>query len=49
MVTTNQAGIRRNNVKIIVRMGRIIINPRTMVIMRRRIIMFLKERNKGGR
>jgi hypothetical protein len=34
MVTNNQAGIRRNDVIIIVRVGRIIINPRTIVIMR---------------
>jgi hypothetical protein len=35
MVTNNQAGIRRKDVIIIVRVGKIIINPRTMVIMRR--------------
>jgi hypothetical protein len=33
MVTSNQVGIRRKDVIIIVRMGRII-NPRKMVIMR---------------
>jgi hypothetical protein len=33
MVTNNQTGIRRNDVIIIVRVGRII-NPTTMVIMR---------------
>jgi hypothetical protein len=35
MVTNNQEGIRRKDIIIIVRVGRIIINPRTMVIMRR--------------
>jgi hypothetical protein len=35
MVTNNQEGIKRKDVIIIVRVGRIIINPRTMVIMRR--------------
>jgi hypothetical protein len=48
MVTNNQAGIKRNDVIIIVRVGRII-NPRTMVIMRRRIIMLVRVREKGVR
>jgi hypothetical protein len=34
MVTSNQAAIRRKDI-IIVRVGKIVINPRTMVIMRR--------------
>jgi hypothetical protein len=33
MVTNNQEGIKRKDVVTIVRVGRIIINPRTMVIM----------------
>jgi hypothetical protein len=49
MVTNNQAGIRRKDVIIIVRVGKIIINPRTMVIMRRRIIMLERERKKDVR
>jgi hypothetical protein len=35
MVTNNQGRIRRKDVILIVRVGRIIINPRKMVIMRR--------------
>jgi hypothetical protein len=35
MLTRNQAGIRRKFIIIIVRVGKITINPRTMVIMRR--------------
>jgi hypothetical protein len=38
--------IRRKDVIIIIRVGKIIINPRTMVIMRRRIIMLERERKK---
>jgi hypothetical protein len=51
MVTNNQMGIRRKDIIIIVRVGRIIriINPRTMVIMKRRIIILVRERDKGVR
>jgi hypothetical protein len=45
-VTRNQAGIRRKDVIIILRVGKIIINPRTMVIMRRQIIMLEREKRK---
>jgi hypothetical protein len=41
MVTSNHEGIKRKDIIIIVRVGRIIINPRTMVIMRRQIIMLV--------
>jgi hypothetical protein len=49
MVTNNQEGIKRKDVITIVRVGRIIINPRTMIVMRSRIIMSVRERNKGIR
>jgi hypothetical protein len=49
MVTNNQAGIRRNDVIIIVRVRRIIINPRKMVIMTIQIIMLVRVRKKGRR
>jgi hypothetical protein len=49
MVTNNQEGIKRNDVIIIVRVGRIIINPRTMLVMRSQIIMLKGARKKGGR
>ena len=49
MVTNNQEGIKIKDVVIIVEVGRIIINPRTMVIMRIKIIMLVRERKKGGR
>jgi hypothetical protein len=48
MVTNNQARIRGNDI-IIVRVGKTIINPRTMVIMRRRIIMLERENDKDIR
>ena len=48
MVTNNQAGIRRKDI-IIIRVGIIIINPRTMVIMRSRIIMSVRATKKGER
>jgi hypothetical protein len=40
--------IRRKDI-IIVRVGKIITNPRTMVIMRRRIIMLERENEKDVR
>jgi hypothetical protein len=49
MVTNNQERIRIKDVVIIVRLRKIIINPRTMVIMRRRIIMLERERKKDVR
>jgi hypothetical protein len=49
MVTRNQEGIKRKDMVTIVRVGRIIINPRTTVIMRSRIIMLVRERKKGER
>jgi hypothetical protein len=48
MVTNNQARIRGNDI-IIVRVGKTVINPRTMVIMRRRIIMLERENEKDVR
>jgi hypothetical protein len=49
MVANNQEGIKIKDVLKIVRVGRIIINQRTMVIMRSRIIMLVRERKKGER
>jgi hypothetical protein len=49
MVTKNQEGIKIKDVVTIVRVGIIVINPRTIVIMRSRIIMLVMERKKGGR
>jgi hypothetical protein len=46
MVTSNQVRIRRKYVIIIVRVGKIIINPRTMVIIRRQILMLERSREK---
>jgi hypothetical protein len=48
MVTSNQEGIRRKDV-IIVRVGRTVISPRTIVIMRRRVIMLERASEKGIR
>jgi hypothetical protein len=48
MITSNHEGIKRNEL-IIVRVGKIIINPRTVVIMRRRIIMLERVREKDVR
>jgi hypothetical protein len=42
MVTNNQEGIRRNDV-ITVRVGKMVINPRTITIMRRQVIMLERE------
>jgi hypothetical protein len=42
MVTRNHARIRRKHVILIIRVGRII-NPRTLVIMKRQIIMLVRE------
>jgi hypothetical protein len=49
MVTSNHKGIKIKDVIIIVRVGRIIINPRTTVIIRSRMIMLVRERKKGKR
>jgi hypothetical protein len=49
MVTSNQVRIRRKDVITIIRVGNIIINPRTMVIMRIQTIMLERERKKGVR
>jgi hypothetical protein len=45
MVTNNQVGIRRKDT-IIIRVGKMVINPRTMVIMRGQIIMLERENEK---
>jgi hypothetical protein len=50
MVNNNQEGIKRKDRVTTVRVGRIIIiNPRTTIIMRSRIIMLVRERKKGER
>jgi hypothetical protein len=51
MLTNNHEGIKRKDVVTIVRVGgiKIIINPRTMLIMRSQIIMLATERKKAER
>jgi hypothetical protein len=49
MVTNNQEGLRRKDEVIIVRVGKIIINPRMTIIMINRIIMLVRERKRRGR
>jgi hypothetical protein len=39
----------KGNVKIIVRVGRIVINPRTKIIMGNRMIMLKRERKRNIR
>ena len=48
MVTNNQVGIKEK-VEIIVRVGRIIINPRTKIIMGNIMIMLERERKRNVR
>jgi hypothetical protein len=48
MVTSNQMRIKEK-VQIIVRVGRIIINPRTKIIMGNRMIMLERERKRNVR
>jgi hypothetical protein len=48
MVTSNQEGIK-GKVEIIVRVGKMVINPRTMIIMGSRIIMLERERKRNVR
>jgi hypothetical protein len=45
MVSNNQEGLRRKDI-IIVWLGKMVINPRKMVIMRRRVIMLERENKK---
>jgi hypothetical protein len=49
MVTNNHEQIKIKDIIIIVRVRIIIINPRTMVIMRSQIIMLVRETKKGTR
>jgi hypothetical protein len=48
MVTNNHKGIRRKDT-IIIRVGKMVINPRTIIIMRRRVIMLERENEKNVR
>jgi hypothetical protein len=48
MVTNNQMGIK-GKVEIIIRVGRIIISPRTKIIMGNRMIMLERERKRNIR
>jgi hypothetical protein len=48
MVTNNQMRIK-GKVEIIVRVGRIIINPRTKIIMGNKMIMLERERKRNVR
>jgi hypothetical protein len=48
MVTSNQEGIRRKDI-IIVRVGKMVINPRTIIIMRRWVVMLERENEKDVR
>ena len=49
MVTSNHEGIKGKEEVIIVRVGKIIIKPRTTLTMIDRIIMLVRERKKNGR
>jgi hypothetical protein len=49
MVTNNQEGIEGKDEVIIVRVGKIITNPRMTLTMIDRIIMLVRERKKNGR
>jgi hypothetical protein len=49
MVTKNQAGIERKDEVIIVRVGKIITNPRMELTMIDRIITLVREIKKNGR
>jgi hypothetical protein len=48
MVTSNHEGIRRKDV-ITVRMEKMVINPRIVIIMRRRVILLERENEKDVR
>jgi hypothetical protein len=48
MVTSNQEGIRIKDT-ITIRVGKMVINPRTIIIMRRRVVMLDRENNKDIR
>jgi hypothetical protein len=49
MATRNQEGIKGKDEVIIVRVGKIIIKPRTTLTMIDRIIMMVRERKKNER
>jgi hypothetical protein len=49
MVTNNQEGIKGKDVVTIVRVGEMIINPRTMLIIIYLRLMLVRERNRSER
>jgi hypothetical protein len=49
MVTSNQEGLIRKHEVIIIRVGKIIIEPRTTLIMINQIIMLVRERKRRRR
>jgi hypothetical protein len=49
MVTNNEEGIKGKDEVIIVKVGKIIIKPRTTLTMIDRIIMLVRARKKKGR
>ena len=48
MVASNQEGIRRKDI-IVIRVGKMVINPRTIIIMRRQVIMLERVNKKDVR